>query len=96
MFQVIWKGIEIKPLFTYLKKLKIRRTENLQPIKLLILGEQGCGKTTLIRTLATGKCQTREEKPEINRNYLSANEQSNLMKRLPRDELISDIEEPNR
>lgn len=95
--QVIWKGVQIKPLYNYLRRLQIRRTENLQPVKLIYIGHCGSGKTTLNRTLATGKCVINPgEEPQMNKNYLSASEKSNLMKRLPRDSLIEDIEEPNR
>ena len=54
--QVIWKGVNVKPLNQYLRKLQIRRTENLQPVKLIYLGEKGSGKTTLNKSLITGKC----------------------------------------
>jgi len=97
--QVIWKGVQIKPLFTYLRKLQIKRTEHLQPVKLILLGQQGCGKTTLNRTISSAaKCPTSSDNTQKAslHNYLSAEEKSNLMKRLPRDELIENIEEPNR
>ena len=94
---MIWKGVLIRPLYNYLRRLQIRRTENLQPVKLIYIGEVASGKTTLNRTLATGKCMINpSDQPQMNKNYLSAAEKSNLMKRLPRDALIEDIEEPNR
>lgn len=68
----------------------------MQPLKLIYLGQQGSGKTTLNRTLATGKCQLLEYEEEVNRDYLTAAERSGLMKRLPRDSLIEDLEEPDR
>ena len=68
----------------------------MQPLKLIYLGQQGSGKTTLNRTLATGKCQMSEYEEEVSRDYLTAAERSGLMKRLPRDNLIEDLEEPNR
>ncbi|XP_067952197.1 malignant fibrous histiocytoma-amplified sequence 1 homolog [Watersipora subatra] len=95
--EVIWKGVQIAPLYHYLRRLQIRRTENLQPVKLIYIGHCETGKTTLNRTLATGKSVlSLPNEKELNNNYLSAAEKSNLMKRLPRDALIEDIEEPNR
>ena len=45
----------------------------------------------------SGKCAGGvKDEPEMSNAYLSAAEISNLMKRLPRDALIEDIEEPNR
>ncbi|KAF6024987.1 hypothetical protein EB796_016722 [Bugula neritina] len=77
---------------------EIKRTEHLQPVKLILLGQQGCGKTTLNRTISSAaKCPTSSDNTQKAslHNYLSAEEKSNLMKRLPRDELIENIEEPN-
>lgn len=68
----------------------------MQTVKLIVLGEQSTGKTTLTRTLASGKCQTRDDDCDVTKDYLSATERSSLMKRLPRDSMIEGIEDPNR
>ncbi|KAF6019473.1 hypothetical protein EB796_022215 [Bugula neritina] len=70
----------------YLRKTVIKRTEHLQPVKLILLGQQGCGKTTLNRTISSAaKCPTSSDNTQKAslHNYLSAEEKSNLMKRLP-------------
>ena len=51
----IWQTTNPEKIYTYLKKLKIMKTENLQRQKLIILGEARCGKTSLIQTMMTGK-----------------------------------------
>ena len=53
--QEIWKTDDPTKIYKHLKKLEIMQTENLQRQKLVILGEEQCGKTSLINTLITGK-----------------------------------------
>ena len=51
----IWKSNDIEQIYTYLRKLQIRRTESLQRQKMVVLGSQDSGKTSLIRTLVNQK-----------------------------------------
>ena len=47
----IWKTEQPEKIFEYLKKLAIIKTENLQRQKMLVFGESGSGKTSLIHAL---------------------------------------------
>lgn len=51
----IWKTERPEKIFEYLKKLAIIKTENLQQQKMLVFGQSGCGKTSLVNGLIHGK-----------------------------------------
>ena len=51
----VWRTDNPQIIYTYLKKLQIKKTENLQRLKLVVLGEAQCGKSSLLRALMTGK-----------------------------------------
>ena len=53
--QDIWKTEDPSKIYTYLKKLEIMRTENLQRQKLILLGDGQSGKTSLVHTMISGK-----------------------------------------
>ena len=53
--ETVWKTTDPTTIYLYLKKLQIKKTENLQRQKLVVLGEAQSGKTSLIRTMAAGK-----------------------------------------
>ena len=51
----IWKTDDPNKIFHYLKRLQIMKMENLQRKKLLIIGENQCGKTSLIQSMIHAK-----------------------------------------
>ena len=53
--QEVWQTEDPQRIYDYLKRLQIQRTENLQRQKLYVLGESQCGKTSLVRSMTTGK-----------------------------------------
>ncbi|XP_064599664.1 malignant fibrous histiocytoma-amplified sequence 1 homolog isoform X2 [Liolophura sinensis] len=58
----VWKTDKPQDIFNYLKKLKISQTENLQRQKILIIGSQGAGKSSLMDALVFGRARS-DEKP---------------------------------
>ncbi|XP_074660755.1 malignant fibrous histiocytoma-amplified sequence 1 homolog [Tubulanus polymorphus] len=51
----IWKTDNPKNIYDYLKRWKILNTENLQRLKVITVGEHQCGKTSLLKSLESGK-----------------------------------------
>ena len=51
----VWKTDDPENIYRYLRKLQIKQTENLQRQKLILLGETGSGKTSLVKAMMTGK-----------------------------------------
>ncbi|XP_076450494.1 LOW QUALITY PROTEIN: malignant fibrous histiocytoma-amplified sequence 1 homolog [Babylonia areolata] len=51
----VWRTEKPENIYSYLKKLLIIKTENLQRQKILVLGNSQAGKTSLVRVLAQGK-----------------------------------------
>ncbi|KAK3102193.1 hypothetical protein FSP39_009514 [Pinctada imbricata] len=57
----IWRADKTDAIFKYLKELAIIKTQNLQRQKMLMIGESGCGKTSLVQALLHGKSLSEEE-----------------------------------